>query len=250
MDDKSPAGVQAQSGRAAPVLLPGGAQHQHPPFAHQLGHPLLLPHVRPPLPHRHLHLEHHHHGLRPQQHHLPHHAGLLPHLALLLPRPPGLYDQWARALGPGLPHLQQVLLQLCSLKYYIEIVYEIAFCVELPITLIFWGFLFKLILEMDVTLEVIIVNANLHAGPLIVLCVDTIYNSFSFPSQHFHAVLLFGFLYGVVNLSYSLAAHIIYQPIDWVSILSYALMIGAVALTFLMHWLGRYIYRKFKKEKM
>lgn len=103
---------------------------------------------------------------------------------------------------------------------------------------------------MDVSIEVIIVNANLHAGPFIVLCLDMAYNSFSFPQQHFHIVLLFGFLYAIVNLSYSLAAHIIYQPIDWVSILSYALMVGAVVMTFFMHWLGRYIYRKFKKEKM
>lgn len=101
---------------------------------------------------------------------------------------------------------------------------------------------------MDVSIQVIIVNANLHAGPLILLCIDTVFNTFSFPKQHFHAVLLFGFLYGIVNLIYSLAAHIIYQPIDWISFLSYALMIGAVGMTFLMHWLGRWIYNKFKKE--
>ena len=76
------------------------------------------------------------------------------------------------------------------------------------------------------------------------------FNSFSFPSQHFHAVLLFSLLYAIVNLSYSLAAHIIYQPIDWVSILSYALMVMSVVMSFFMHWLGRWIYNKFKKDKV
>jgi hypothetical protein len=75
------------------------------------------------------------------------------------------------------------------LKYYIEIIFEIAFCVELPVTIIFWGFLFKYLIQADASLEVIIVNANLHAGPLIALLLDTVYNSFSFPKQHFHAVL-------------------------------------------------------------
>lgn len=103
---------------------------------------------------------------------------------------------------------------------------------------------------MNASTAVIIVNANLHAGPLIVLCLDTAFNTFSFPKQHFHAVLLFGFLYAIVNLVYSLTAHIIYQPIDWVSILSYILMASSIVMTFLMHWLGRYLYNKWKKEKI
>ena len=54
----------------------------------------------------------------------------------------------------------------------------------------------------------------------------------------------------VVNLAYSLAAHIIYKPIDWVSVMSYVLMAGSVVMSFIMHWLGRWIYGKFKKQKM
>ncbi len=99
-------------------------------------------------------------------------------------------------------------------------------------------------------MEVIIVNANLHAAPLIALVLDILYNSFSFPKQHFHAVLFFSILYGIVNLAYSLTATIIYKPIDWVSILSYVLLIAAVLMAFFMHWLGRYMYNKWKRDKM
>lgn len=102
---------------------------------------------------------------------------------------------------------------------------------------------------MDATLEVIIINANLHAGPLVTLVLDMIYNSFSFPKQHFHAVIFFSVLYGIVNLSYSLTATIIYKPIDWVSILSYALLGAAVLMAFLMHWLGQKFLINGKKIK-
>lgn len=101
-----------------------------------------------------------------------------------------------------------------------------------------------------VTTEIIIINANLHAGPLVVLILDMFYNTFSFPPQHFHTVLFFSLLYGIVNLTYSLACHIIYKPIDWVSILSYILMGGAIVMAFIMHWLGRFIFQKCKKDKI
>jgi fluoride ion exporter CrcB/FEX len=102
----------------------------------------------------------------------------------------------------------------------------------------------------DVTLEIIVVNANLHAAPIVMLCIDMVYNTFRFPKRHFHIVLAFGVLYAIINLSYSLSAHIIYKPIDWVSILSYILMGSSVVMAFIMHWLGRYIFRKCKKHKV
>lgn len=126
-----------------------------------------------------------------------------------------------------------------------------AFCVELPITIVFWAFLFKIVLGMEgVSLEVIIVNANLHSVPLLALSIDMIYNTFKFPSQHFLIILVFSLQYMIVNLSYSLGAHIIYKPIDWVSPLSYILMAGAVVMAFLMHFLGRYIYNTCKKHRI
>lgn len=122
---------------------------------------------------------------------------------------------------------------------------------ELPITAVFWGFLFKIIMETEgVTTEDIIINANLHAGPFVVLCIDMILNSFRFPKRHFHAVTIFQILYGIVNLTYSLFAHIIYQPIDWVSVLSYVLILSTLGMSFFMHWLGRLIFRRWKMPKI
>lgn len=76
------------------------------------------------------------------------------------------------------------------------------------------------------------------------------YNTFSFPKQHFIPIALFSTLYMVINLIWSLTIHVIYKPIDWVSVMSYVLSVGAFVLSYLMHWVGRLIFEKYKKNKM
>ena len=118
-----------------------------------------------------------------------------------------------------------------------------AFCVELPITLIFWTFLFNILIHIDgITPEVIANNANIHAGPLVCLCLDMAFNSFSFPKPHFVILLFFSVVYLFINLSYSLAVKVIYKPINWVSFLSYVLTVASVLMTYGMHCLGRWLY--------
>lgn len=96
-------------------------------------------------------------------------------------------------------------------------------------------------------MNLIILNANLHAGPFILLCLDTVYNTFSFPKRHFLVTGIFGTIYMLINLVYTLEAHIIYQPIPWTTFLSYVLVIGAFGMTYFMHWLGGLVYSKFKQ---
>ena len=121
----------------------------------------------------------------------------------------------------------------------------------MPITLIFWGFLFNILIHMDgITPELIADNANIHAGPLICLSLDMVFNSFSFPKNHFIILLIFAVIYLIINLTYSLAVKVIYKPIDWVSFLSYVLSVSSIAMVYGMHCLGRFIYNKYKKPKM
>ena len=54
----------------------------------------------------------------------------------------------------------------------------------------------------------------------------------------------------IINLTYSLLVHIIYAPIDWVSVLSYALSIGAYLLTFLTHFFCRWVFLNIKKKNL
>jgi len=44
--------------------------------------------------------------------------------------------------------------------------------------------------------------------------------------------------------------HVIYRPIDWVSLLSYILILASVGLVVLSHFIGRIIHRKIKAPKM
>jgi hypothetical protein len=135
-----------------------------------------------------------------------------------------------------------------SLKYYIEVIYEIAFCLELPVTVIFWGFLFKEV-KSDSALKILL-QCNLHAGALVALLIDFISNSFSFPSQHVAIVMFVSLFYGMINLIYTLNVHNIYPPVTWRSFLSYLLCVGFIVMILFMHFLGRFVYNKWKKEKM
>lgn len=138
-----------------------------------------------------------------------------------------------------------------NLKYYIEILFELAFCVEPPITLIFWGFLFKILINMEgITTELIANNANLHAGPMICLAFDMAYNTFSFPKRHFIVVLIVCSQYFLINIVYSLAVHIIYKPINWVTFLSYVLTLASVGMVAGAFFFGSFVFKKFKQPRM
>jgi len=46
----------------------------------------------------------------------------------------------------------------------------------------------------------IIMNTNLHLGPLVCLLVELYYNNFSFPKRHLWVLITFGSLYLLINL--------------------------------------------------
>jgi hypothetical protein len=99
-------------------------------------------------------------------------------------------------------------------------------------------------------------NTNLHLGPIVCLLIELYYNNFSFPKKHLWVLAFYGTGYLMINLgnflfyeAYSLAVKVIYQPIDWKSILSYALVIGCYVFVACAHYFGRYSYRKWKSQK-
>jgi hypothetical protein len=93
-----------------------------------------------------------------------------------------------------------------------------------------------------------VVNANLHAGPLITLLIDFVLNNFSFPTSHFLIIAFVAVLYALINLVYSLTVAVIYKPINWVSWLSYVLLVGVFVMALVMHLLGRFVYNHCKKN--
>lgn len=100
-------------------------------------------------------------------------------------------------------------------------------------------------------------NTNLHLGPLVCLLVELYYNNFTFPKRHFWVLVFYGTGYLLINLGnsnlivvYSLTVSVIYQPIDWKSLLSYLIVIGSYVITFAAHYLAGYAFRKWKAHKL
>jgi len=60
----------------------------------------------------------------------------------------------------------------------------------------------------------------------------------------------FGYLFILVFLVYSLGVKVIYEPIDWKSFLSYALVIGCIIFVCGVHHFGGYSYRRWKAHKL
>lgn len=54
----------------------------------------------------------------------------------------------------------------------------------------------------------------------------------------------------VINMTYSLAVKPIYKPIDWVSFFSYVLLVVSFGLSYLMHWFGRFLFKRIKKKRL
>lgn len=104
----------------------------------------------------------------------------------------------------------------------------------------------------------IIMNTNLHLGPIVCLLVELYYNNFTFPKRHLWVLALYGTGYLMINLgnycilclAYSLAVKVIYQPIDWKSVLSYALVLGSYVFVIGAHYFGGFSYRRWKAHKI
>lgn len=102
----------------------------------------------------------------------------------ILPHPP----------GPPL----RVLPRLLSLPDTINLLFEIAWCLEVPITILYWGVLF----DYSGSYEAggIVKDVGVHGFPFFCLLVDFIFNSYQFPWRHLPVVLALGLFYLVVNL--------------------------------------------------
>ena len=104
----------------------------------------------------------------------------------------------------------------------------------------------------------IILNTNLHLGPLVCLVAELYYNNFSFPKRHLWVITLYGTSYLLINLGkifmnsivYSLSVKVIYEPIDWKSVGSYIICVGSYVFVFGAHYFGGFSYRKWKAHKI
>ena len=102
--------------------------------------------------------------------------------------------------------------------------------------------------------EVIVIQSNLHAVPLVFLTLDYIFNTFCFHIRHITVLIGFTLIYLTINLgtpfshtAYSLSVKPIYKPLNWRDVQSYILALGCVLATLLIHFICRLVYRKWKE---
>ena len=100
-----------------------------------------------------------------------------------------------------------------SSSFYLQILYEIIASLELPITILYWGFVY----EPGLSVEDFIISLNVHVVPFVLVVVELVMNSFPFVRIHFVVVLLLGGFYSIINIVYSLKIKAIYPVLDWKS---------------------------------
>lgn len=102
-----------------------------------------------------------------------------------------------------------------------------------------------------------LLNIGVHGFPLLCLILDFALNVYQFPKKHLFVVVFIGLSYMFINmgtlfiyLGYSLAIRPVYDPIDWVSFMSYVYLVICALLIVLIHLISRVIWLKVKKPRI
>lgn len=137
------------------------------------------------------------------------------------------------------------------MKHNVNLLFEIAFCLEVPITALYWLVIYtpgdnptsKNISKIALDL---IKDIGNHGFPLASLLLDFIFNSYRFPVRHLLPVVGTAIFYLFINLGnfevmsvYTLKVEKIYSAIDWTSTESYVYVVVAIALVGFLHCAGQ-----------
>ncbi|KAL4466895.1 hypothetical protein ABPG74_010492 [Tetrahymena malaccensis] len=130
----------------------------------------------------------------------------------------------------------------------INILFEIAFSLELTITVLFWVLVFP---TKSLGIWQLLNTANFHGGMLVVLWIDNIFNAIQFRKSHLFPFAIYAVCYSCVNFTYVLASNKeVYPGLNWVTLFSYVeLLLGAIS-TIIHYFIGFYVYKKVKKQSI
>ncbi|EAR96900.1 transmembrane protein, putative (macronuclear) [Tetrahymena thermophila SB210] len=128
----------------------------------------------------------------------------------------------------------------------INILFEIAFSIELTITVLFWALVFP---TKSLGAWQLFNTSNFHGGMLIALWIDNMFNCIQFRKSHLLPFVVYAISYSCVNFTYVLTANKeIYPGLNWVTLYSYIeLLLGAVS-TMIHYFIGFYLFKKVKKQ--
>ena len=91
----------------------------------------------------------------------------------------------------------------------------------------------------------------MHGGYFLAMVIEYCFNNIEFKLRHLIPIFLFGLIYLGVNSAYTLlTGNIIYPGIDYKSYLCTILLLICILLIIFWFWLGYYIFKKFKFQRI
>ncbi len=133
------------------------------------------------------------------------------------------------------------------------IFYEASFTFETVIVLFYWSVLYE---EQDHNEpNFLLMNILMHAAPMFILTVDYIFNRIPFKIVHLPLAMIIMIIYGLVNLSYTLASGTpVYPPLNFKDGMSYVWAVMLLVLEsgafYLMHVITNLKLRKYRQMDM
>ena len=144
--------------------------------------------------------------------------------------------------------VQARIITKVTLDRFVEALFEISFCFEAVITILYWVTLY----EGGESPYDFYQNLAVHAVPLFLLFVDFIFNTYRFIASRVILVLIFAWIYLLIfSLPYVLAVGPVYgQFLTWKNAMSYVMIVGANVLILIFFFSGRAIFTHCKLKKL
>ncbi|KAM3137846.1 hypothetical protein pb186bvf_010089 [Paramecium bursaria] len=113
-----------------------------------------------------------------------------------------------------------------------QLIFTIAITLEIPICLMYWGYIFPN--EGAHSVNFFLLELNLHAIIIILIIIEFYLNDIIIPRKHGYILIFIAVAYLIVNLSYVLITGLeVYPGINWINVLSYIIAIATLILVFL-----------------
>ncbi|KAL4465082.1 hypothetical protein ABPG73_022579 [Tetrahymena malaccensis] len=142
-------------------------------------------------------------------------------------------------------------------SYYVKIwkfthlMFEFAFCTQPLIVLVFWGFIVPQLGDISQFGGLnIIFNSQLHGGFFLAIIIDFVINNIQFYKRHMLVIYFLTFVYGLINMGYSLIWSPVYPGITWKNWQTYFIFGIGLVLFFLLSLLAQFIFKKWKVKNI
>ena len=131
-------------------------------------------------------------------------------------------------------------------RNFITSLFETAFSFQMGITILYWPVIYEGWADSVAAYR----DMGVHALPLICLFLDFVFCSYAFYIRRYLVTLVAALVYLVILCVYSLNVRLVYGMVDWVSGLSWGLVISIPAIHLFTYGLGMLIFKCIKEKRL